>query len=99
MDLDFCKEFIQPELLALVPALNFLGTVLKRSASVPDKNIPLLLGGAGVLLSAVWVVGQNTPWDLSQVLAAVFTALVQGLLCAAGSVYLHQLMKQRKKPS
>ncbi len=61
MDLDFCKEFIQPELLALVPALNFLGTVLKRSASVPDKNIPLLLGGAGVLLSAVWVVGQNAP--------------------------------------
>ena len=99
MDLDFCKEFIQPELLALVPALNFLGTVLKRSASVPDKNIPLLLGGAGVLLSAVWVVGQNTPRDLSQVLAAVFTALVQGLLCAAGSVYLHQPMKQRKKPS
>ena len=99
MDLDFCKEVIQPELLALVPALNFLGTVLKRSASVPDKNIPLLLGGAGVLLSAVWVVGQNTPRDLSQVLAAVFTALVQGLLCAAGSVYLHQLMKQRKKPS
>lgn len=99
MDLDFCKEFIQPELLALVPALNFLGTVFKRSASVPDKNIPLLLGGAGVLLSAVWVVGQNTPRDLSQVLAAVFTALVQGLLCAAGSVYLHQLMKQRKKPS
>ena len=99
MDLELCKKFIQPELLALVPALNFLGTLLKRSASVPDKNIPLLLGCAGVLLSAVWVVGQNTPRGLSQVLAAVFTALVQGLLCASGSVYLHQLMKQRKKPS
>ena len=34
MDLELCKKFIQPELLALVPALNFLGTLLKRSRCV-----------------------------------------------------------------
>lgn len=43
------KELIRPELLVLIPVLYFTGMGLKKSASVLDKHIPLLLGGAGDL--------------------------------------------------
>ena len=97
MDLSFWGEFIRPELLATVPALCFLGTLLKRSPSVADNDIPLLLGIAGILAAAVWVLGQSTPRGLSQIMNALFTAVVQGLLCAGASVYLHQLVRQQAK--
>ena len=30
-------------------------------------------------------------------MAALFTAITQGVLCAGGSVYVHQLLKQSKE--
>lgn len=97
MDLSFWGEFIQPELLAAVPALCFFGTLLKRSPAVDDHKIPLLLGIAGILIASVWTLGQTTPRGLTAVMNALFTAVVQGLLCAGASVYLHQLVHQRHK--
>ena len=91
------SELIRPELLAMVPALCFFGTLLKRSDAVADERIPRILGVSGILVAAVWVFGQDTPRSLPQILNAVFTSLVQGLLCAAASVYLHQLVRQRQK--
>ena len=91
------SELIRPELLATVPALCFLGTLLKRSDAVADERIPRILGAAGIFIAAVWVFGQSTPRGFSQIMNALFTAVVQGLLCAGASVYLHQLVRQRKK--
>ena len=48
------QDYIKPELLALVPVLYLLGTGLKKS-QLPNKYIPLLLGGVSILLCALWV--------------------------------------------
>ena len=95
--LEQLKNFIRPELLVLVPVLYFIGMGLKRSETVKDKHIPMLLGACGVLLSAVWV-GATTVFDGYQnALMAVFAAVTQGILCAGASVYVNQLIKQGGK--
>lgn len=90
-------EYIKPELLVLIPVLVFLGCAAKQSAVIKDKFIPALLAAAGVLLAGLYILATTTlasPQDAAQ---AVFTALVQGLLCAAGAVYADQCVKQSKK--
>lgn len=89
--------YIKPELLVLIPVLIFIGYCLKTSASVKDKMIPVLLAAAGVVLAAVYVLATTNiaaPQDGAQ---AVFTAIVQGLLCASGAVFGDQIVKQHKK--
>ena len=90
-------NYIKPELLVLVPVLVFAGYCLKTSTAVKDKLIPALLAAAGVVLAAVYVLATTNiaaPQDGAQ---AVFTAIVQGLLCAAGAVFGDQIVKQSKK--
>lgn len=89
--------YIKPELLVLIPVLIFVGYCLKTSAAVKDKLIPALLAAVGVVLAAVYVLASTsiaTPQDAAQ---AVFTAIVQGLLCAAGAVFGDQIVKQHNK--
>ncbi len=90
------QDYIKPELLTLVPALYLLGTGLKKSR-LPDKFIPLLLGGTSILLSALWVAATaplQTPSDWAM---AAFTATTQGILVAGAGVYANQLYLQAKK--
>ena len=47
-------NYIQPELLVLIPALYFIGVGLKKTA-MPDRFIPLVLGAAGIGLSIAYV--------------------------------------------
>lgn len=90
-------NYIKPELLVLVPVLIFVGYCLKTSTAVKDKLIPALLAAAGVVLAAVYVLASTsiaTPQDAA---SAVFTAIVQGVLCAAGAVFADQVVKQGRK--
>lgn len=90
-------NYIKPELLVLVPVLVFVGYCLKLAEPVKDKMIPGLLAGIGVVLAAIYVLATTNiaaPQDGAQ---AVFTAIVQGLLCAAGAVFGDQIVKQHKK--
>lgn len=90
-------NYIKPELLVLVPVLVFAGYCLKTSTAVKDKLIPTLLAAAGVVLAAVYVLASTsiaTPQDAA---SAVFTAIVQGVLCAAGAVFADQVVKQGRK--
>ena len=89
-------NYVKPELFVLVPVLYLLGSWLKNSA-VKNKYIPLLLGGAGILLSLVYVLSTEQTQGLSQCLGGIFTAVTQGILAAGGSVYWDQLAKQWKK--
>lgn len=89
--------YIKPELLVLIPVLIFVGYCLKTSAAVKDKLIPALLAAVGVVLAAVYVLASTsiaTPQDAA---SAVFTAIVQGVLCAAGAVFADQVVKQGRK--
>lgn len=91
------KEFIKPELTILIPVLLFIGFALKHTDKPNNKHIPLILGLVGVLLASLWVLATASITTWQNVLLAVFTALVQGMLCAAGAVYIHQLKKQTAK--
>jgi hypothetical protein len=96
MSIDY-MTYIKPELLVLIPALVFIGYCLKTSTAVKDKLIPALLAAAGVLLAVLYVLATTVitgPQDAAQ---AVFTAIVQGVLCAAGAVYANQCVKQSTK--
>ncbi len=89
------KEFIKPELLVLVPVCYALGLALKQS---PLRNwtIPYILGGFSICLSLLWVIGVSRPHNCATYAMAAFVAITQGILCAATSVYFHQLQKQMR---
>jgi len=90
-------DYVKPELLSLCVVCYLIGRAAKRSRAVPDKWIPLLLGGVGVSLACVWVCASAVPATLQETLMAVFTGATQGVLCAGASVYAHQLFKQYEK--
>lgn len=90
------QEYIKPELLVLVPVLYLIGVGLKKSA-LSDKWIPLVLGIAGVILSAVYVLATGEMANVRDWLLGGFTAVTQGILLAGASVYVNQIVKQSKK--
>ena len=93
---EILKEMVKPEPLVLVPVLYLLGVAVKRSA-VADKWIPWILGGAGVVMSGIYVFASTVLVGWQEALLAVFTAVVQGVLCAGASVYVNQMVKQAGK--
>lgn len=90
------QEFIKPELLVLVPVLYALGIGLKKS-SIKDNLIPAILGLGGVVLSALYLLGTSQFLGAKDVFMVLFLAITQGLLCAAASVFVNQMVKQAKK--
>ncbi len=90
-------NFVKPELLILIPVLYFIGIGLKKSQSVKDNYIPLILGLCGVLLAVLYVLVSADITTLQGVLLAAFTGITQGVLCAGCSVYVNQLVKQGGK--
>ena len=49
-------NYVKPELIVVAVVLYFIGMGLKQSQTVKDKYIPLILGGIGIVLCAVWVI-------------------------------------------
>lgn len=93
---EMLKEMIQPELLVLVPVLYLLGEGIKRS-EIKDKYIPFILGGTGIVVAFLWLIANMSAFDWKAIIAAVFMAFTQGILCAGASVYINQLVKQTGK--
>lgn len=91
------QDFIKPELAALPFVLCALGAALKKAQRFADNLIPLVLGVCGVGLSALWVLATSPIAGWQNALLAVFTAVVQGVLCAAAAVYGNQMVKQAGK--
>lgn len=85
-------EFIKPELACLIPALYALGMIIKQTEKIKDNYIPLILTLFSLALSCLYVIGVEGVSANS-----VFTAIVQGLICAACAVYANQLIKQTGK--
>lgn len=95
--LEFAMSYVRVELLLLIPVLYFLGTGLKQSESVKDKNIPLILGIAGCVLSFLWILSTVNLESYKVFLGVLFSAITQGILTAGCSVYINQILKQSKK--
>lgn len=66
--------------------------ILKRAGFIPDKLIPLILGGVGIGLCCLYEVA-----TLGLGLESAFIGIVQGILIAAVSVYGDQVIRQLKK--
>lgn len=77
-------EFITENALLLIPVLNIIGAIIKNTEKIPDKYIPLILLGFGVL-GAVAILGLSPQ------------SVVQGILVTGTAVYGNQLVKQLKK--
>ena len=90
------KDFIEAELLILIPVIYIMGIVLKKS-KMPDKLIPLTLGAASIFMCSVWIIATNDISGLKQAAYALFTAITQGILVAGAGVYTNQLYVQAKK--
>ena len=88
-------SYISPELLVLVPVLFLVGAAIKRYGS-DDRVIPLVLGLLGMLLACLYGIATMEGGD--SVAMVLFTGIVQGILCAAASVYAHQSVHQWTKP-
>lgn len=97
MDLTLIKDYIKPELLVLIFVLYFIGAAIKKSKIVKDKFIPFILGGIGIVLCSIYTFATSDYAGAKEVLAVVFTSLTQGILVAALSTYVDQLIKQSKK--
>lgn len=90
-------NYVKPELVVVAIVLYFLGTAIKKSESIKDKYIPILLGVAGILICGIYVVATCSLSGTQDIAMALFTAIVQGILVAGLSTYVNQLIKQLNK--
>lgn len=94
---DIILNYVKPELIVLAVVLYLIGVGIKKAQAIPDKYIPAILGLIGVVLAAIWVMASCPIETTQEVLMAIFTAVVQGILVAGLSTYVNQLIKQAKK--
>ena len=90
-------NYVKPELIVVAVVLYFVGMGLKKAQAVKDKYIPLILGGTGIVLCAIWVLATSPLGTGQDIAMAVFTAIVQGILVAGLSTYINQIIKQTNK--
>lgn len=90
-------NYVKPELIVVAIALYIVGAGLKKTQTVKDNYIPYILGVVGIVLSAIWVMANSPLESTQEILMAIFTSIVQGILVAGVSTYVNQLIKQAKK--
>ena len=90
-------NYVKPELIVVAAVLYFVGMGIKKAEAIADKYIPLILGAAGIVICAVWVVATCPLGTGKEIAMAIFTAIVQGVLVAGLSTYINQIIKQAKK--
>lgn len=95
--MEMIQNMIQPELLILAPVLYIAGVGLKKSSSIADRFIPLILGGLGIVLALIYQISTVPVMSGTEYAALLFTGITQGILCAGASVYVDQLIKQSGK--
>lgn len=94
--MDYVKDFLKPELLVLIPVIYFIGMGLKKSESVKNQYIPILLGVSGIALATLYTFATSQVDGFQSVMMAIFTSLTQGVLVAGCSVYIDQIIKQQQ---
>lgn len=94
--MDSIMSYVKPELIVVAVVLYIIGVGIKKMDVIKDKYIPCILGVLGILLCAIWVIANTSIGTVQEMLMAVFTSIVQGVLVAGLSVYGNQLIKQIK---
>ena len=94
--MDF-MDYIIPELVICVPALYFLGYVLKTSKRFEDELIPAVLVVAGIVTSFLFILSTMPLTSTQEWGAAIFSAMTQGVCLAGAAVLTNQIIKQNNK--
>ena len=95
--MELLMNYIKPELIIVAIALYFIGIWIKGTDSIKDKWIPVILGIVSIAICAIWVLATTPIGSGQELLMAIFTAIIQGILVAALSTYVNQLIKQYNK--
>ena len=95
--MELLMSYIKPELIIVSIALYFLGIWIKGTESIKDKWIPAILGIESIIICSIWVLATTPIGSGQALLMAIFTAIIQGILVAALSTYVNQLIKQYNK--
>ena len=95
--MELLMNYIKPELIIVSIALYFIGIWIKGTDSIKDKWIPVILGIVSIAICAIWVLSTTPIGSGQALLMAIFTAIIQGILVAALSTYVNQLIKQYNK--
>lgn len=82
-------NYIQSEILILIPVLIILGLMLKKIENIKDWTIPIILGVIGILF-AIMILGFKEGFSGPIIL----NGILQGILAAGMAVYVHQLTIQ-----
>ncbi len=90
-------NYVKPELVVVALVLYFVGVWLKKSETVTDKYIPIILGAIGIVICGIYVIATCSLVGTQNIAMAVFTAIVQGVLVAGLSTYVNQVFKQLSK--
>ncbi len=77
-------EYITENAILLIPVLNVIGMIIKNIEKIPDKYIPLILLGFGIV-GSVAIMGISPE------------SVIQGVLVTGTAVYGNQVVKQIKK--
>ena len=98
MEVSVLIQYIRPELVVLPIILYCIGMALKKTMYIKDNLIPLFIGIISIAIAAIYVLSVSPqPSGYQEVLSLIFDIIVQGVCCAAVSVYTNQLGKQYKK--
>ena len=95
--MEIIMNYVKPELIVVAIVLYFIGIWIKGTETIKDKWIPLILGGLGIVLCTIYVMATAPIGSGAEILSAIFTAIIQGILVAALSIYVNQLIKQSAK--
>ena len=89
------NSYIHQELLALIPALYFIGYFIKKKFDGRfNRYIPITLILLGISLALMYGLA---PPSAGEPLMIVWTSIVQGILCASVAVTCNQVIKQAKE--
>ena len=95
--MELLMSYIKPELTIVPIALYFVGIWIKNTEYIKDKWIPLILGITGIVICAISVLANTPSGTWQELLMAIFTSIIQGIMVSALSTYVNQLIKQHNK--
>ena len=72
--MDQIMNYVKPELIVVAIVLYFVGMGFKQAQAVKDKYIPLILGGVGIVLCAIWVLATSPLTNGQEIAMAVYDA-------------------------
>ncbi len=80
-------EWIQPELLILIPVLYLISLATSRYRKI-SRNRPLFIELTAILLTGLYFYGTHDFGEVQQILQNTYGAITQGILLAGISLFL-----------